>query len=105
MLVIPRRLLSSAPDAFPVVCPREDGQRENAGVQAVLERPVEHGAGDVAGLFARAFDLAMRIERALRHKPERCRVATGKTTMNAAPLRRGAGASVGDFRRPVAEIP
>ena len=39
-----------------------DGQKDTA-VEAVLEHLIEHGPGDIATVFARAFELAMQIER------------------------------------------
>jgi len=39
-----------------------DGQKDT-GVEAILEQLIEHGVNDIAGVFARAFELAMRIER------------------------------------------
>jgi transposase-like protein len=39
-----------------------DGQKDT-GVEAILEHLIEHGANDIATVFARAFELAMRIER------------------------------------------
>jgi len=36
---------------------------KNTGVEAILEQLIEHGADDMANIFARAFELAMRIER------------------------------------------
>jgi putative transposase len=39
-----------------------DRQRDT-GVEAILEHLIEHGANDLATVFARAFELAMRIER------------------------------------------
>jgi len=38
-------------------------RRKDSAVEAVLEQLIEHGPGDIAGVFARAFDLAMQIER------------------------------------------
>jgi transposase-like protein len=37
--------------------------RKDTGVEAILEHLIEHGANDLATVFARAFELAMRIER------------------------------------------
>jgi len=37
--------------------------RKDTGVEAILEQLIEYGANDIAGVFARAFELAMRIER------------------------------------------
>jgi len=42
---------------------REMDRRKDSAVEAVLEQLIEHGPGDIAGVFARAFDLAMQIER------------------------------------------
>ena len=39
-----------------------DRQRDT-GLEAILEQLIEHGADDMANIFARMFDLAMRIER------------------------------------------
>ena len=39
-----------------------DGRKDTA-VEALLEHLIEHGPGDVATVFARAFELAMQIER------------------------------------------
>ena len=36
---------------------------KNTGVEAILEQLIEHGADDMANIFARAFELAMRIAR------------------------------------------
>jgi transposase-like protein len=38
-------------------------ERKDTAVEAVLEHLIEHGPGDIATVFARAFELAMRIER------------------------------------------
>ncbi len=38
-------------------------RRKNTGVEAILEQLIEHGADDMTNIFARAFELAMRIER------------------------------------------
>jgi hypothetical protein len=38
-------------------------EQKDAGVEAILEHLIEHGANDLATVFARAFELAMRIER------------------------------------------
>jgi len=38
-------------------------RRKDTAVEAVLEQLIEHGPGDIAGVFARAFELAMQIER------------------------------------------
>ncbi|MAU52638.1 MAG: IS256 family transposase, partial [Roseovarius sp.] len=38
-------------------------RRKDTAVEAILEQLIEHGPGDIAGVFARAFELAMRIER------------------------------------------
>ena len=38
-------------------------RRKDTAVEAVLEQLIEHGPGDIASVFARAFELAMRIER------------------------------------------
>jgi len=38
-------------------------RQKDTGVEAILEQLIEHGANDIAGVFARAFELAMRIER------------------------------------------
>jgi putative transposase len=38
-------------------------RRKDMAVEAVLEQLIEHGPGDIASVFARAFELAMRIER------------------------------------------
>ena len=39
-----------------------DRQKDTA-VEAVLEHLIEHGPSDIATVFGRAFELAMRIER------------------------------------------
>jgi transposase-like protein len=39
-----------------------DGRKDTA-VEALLEHLIEHGPGDIATVFGRAFELAMRIER------------------------------------------
>lgn len=36
---------------------------KNTTVEALLEHLIEHGPGDIATVFARAFELAMQIER------------------------------------------
>ena len=41
-----------------------DGQK-NEGPEAILERPVEHGAGDMANICARAFEQAMGLSASL----------------------------------------
>jgi len=38
-------------------------RQKDTGVEAILEQLIEHGPNDIAGVFARAFELAMRIER------------------------------------------
>ena len=38
-------------------------RQKDTGVEVILEQLIEHGANDIAGVFARAFELAMRIER------------------------------------------
>ena len=38
-------------------------RRKDTAVEAVLEHLIEHGPGDLGGVFARAFELAMQIER------------------------------------------
>ena len=38
-------------------------RQNDTGVEAILEHLIEHGANDIATVFARAFELAMRIER------------------------------------------
>lgn len=38
-------------------------ERNDTAVEAILEHLIEHGPGDIAALFARAFELAMKIER------------------------------------------
>jgi putative transposase len=38
-------------------------ERKDTAVEAVLEHLIEHGPGDIATVFARAFQLAMQIER------------------------------------------
>lgn len=38
-------------------------RQKDTGVEAIMEQLIEHGANDIAGVFARAFELAMRIER------------------------------------------
>ena len=39
------------------------GESKDTTVEAVLEHLIEHGPSDIATVFARAFELAMRIER------------------------------------------
>ena len=39
-----------------------DGRKDTA-IEAVLEHLIEHGPGDIATVFGRAFELAMQIER------------------------------------------
>ena len=38
-------------------------RRKDTALEAVLEQLIEHGPGEIASVFARAFDLAMQIER------------------------------------------
>lgn len=38
-------------------------QRKVTAVEAVLEQLIEHGPEEMAAIFARAFDLAMQLER------------------------------------------
>ena len=38
-------------------------RRQDTAVEALLEHLIEHGPGDIATVFGRAFELAMRIER------------------------------------------
>ena len=38
-------------------------ERQDTTVEALLEHLIEHGPGDIATVFARAFELAMQIER------------------------------------------
>ena len=38
-------------------------RQKDTGVEAILEHLIEHGANDIATVFARAFELAMQIER------------------------------------------
>ena len=38
-------------------------RRKDTAVEAVLEQLIEHGPGEIASVFARAFELAMQIER------------------------------------------
>jgi len=38
-------------------------RRKDTAVEAILEQLIEHGPGDIASVFARAFELAMQIER------------------------------------------
>ncbi len=38
-------------------------ERKDTVVEAVLEHLIEHGPGDIATVFGRAFELAMQIER------------------------------------------
>jgi transposase-like protein len=38
-------------------------RRKDTAIEAVLEHLIEHGPGDIASVFARAFELAMQIER------------------------------------------
>ena len=38
-------------------------RRKDTAVEAVLEQLIEHGPDEIASVFARAFDLAMQIER------------------------------------------
>ena len=37
--------------------------RKDTAVKAILEQLIEHGPDDIAGVFARAFELAMQLER------------------------------------------
>jgi hypothetical protein len=37
--------------------------RKDTAVEALLEQLIAHGSNDIAGVFARAFELAMQIER------------------------------------------
>lgn len=37
--------------------------QKDTGVAAILEHLIEHGTNDLATVFARAFEMAMRIER------------------------------------------
>ena len=39
------------------------GESKDTTVEAVLEHLIEHGPSDLATVFARAFELAMQIER------------------------------------------
>ncbi len=36
---------------------------KHAGLEGILEQLIEHGVDDMANIFARMFELAMRIER------------------------------------------
>jgi len=38
-------------------------RQKDTGIEAILEQLIEHGADGMASVFARAFELAMRIER------------------------------------------
>ena len=38
-------------------------ERKDTGIEAIMEQLIEHGANDMATIFARAFELAMQIER------------------------------------------
>lgn len=38
-------------------------RQKDTGIEAILEQLIEHGSNDIAGVFVRAFELAMRIER------------------------------------------
>jgi transposase-like protein len=38
-------------------------ERKDTAVEALLEHLIEHGPGDIATVFGRAFELAMQIER------------------------------------------
>ncbi len=38
-------------------------RRRDTAVEAVLEQLIEHGPGEIGSVFARAFELAMQIER------------------------------------------
>jgi len=38
-------------------------RQKDTGIEAIMEHLIEHGANDMATVFARAFELAMRIER------------------------------------------
>jgi len=38
-------------------------RRNDTAVEAILEQLIEQGPGGIAGVFARAFELAMQIER------------------------------------------
>ena len=57
-------------------------KRKDTAVEAILEQLIETGPGDLAGVFARAFDPAMQIERFLgaghyERTPERRGYANG----------------------------
>ena len=38
-------------------------KRKDTAVEAILEQLIEHGPGEIAEIFSRAFELAMQIER------------------------------------------
>lgn len=38
-------------------------ERQDTTIESLLEHPIEHGPNDIATVFARAFELAMQIER------------------------------------------
>lgn len=38
-------------------------RRKDTAIEAVLEQLIEHGPGEIASVFGRAFELAMQIER------------------------------------------
>jgi len=42
---------------------REIDKRDNTAIEAVLEQLIEHGTERIAAVFARTFEIAMRIER------------------------------------------
>ncbi|WP_222101822.1 transposase, partial [Jannaschia seosinensis] len=59
-------------------------RRKDTALEAVLEQLIEHGPGEIASVFARAFELAMQIERErflgashYERTPERHGYATG----------------------------
>jgi len=43
--------------------PNHGAERMDTAVEAILEQLIETGPGDLAGVFARGFELAMQIER------------------------------------------
>jgi len=38
-------------------------RQKDTGLEVILEQLIEHGADDMANIFAQVFELAMRIER------------------------------------------
>ena len=55
------------------------------GVETILEQLIEHGAGDMANIFAGAFDLAMGPPRALSRGPGMTSARPAAKAMPTAP--------------------